>query len=342
MMRKLKKVISAVLVFIMLISLSAFAMADGEQTSFSYRFDARHRLVPILYPDYGRLAEEDMAIPVPGVERTKFADDDYAYNMVPQGLCTAGDYMLVTAYDYNKEHNSVIYVISDGELLSVLVLPDKNHMGGIAFDGEYVWVARSTSKEIGAIRYEDIVAAASTEVAEINYYEKVKCDTTASFITYFDEKIWVGLYDENNSGTLYGYTIDKSGEKMTLKTEHVLSIPKRTQGAAFFTLDGETYLAVSCSYSRYLSSKLTLFTVDFESEKTEKCKTFRLPPMYEEVEYTDGYLYVMSESAATEYAKGVSLNAIAPHDRISVFSAENLVNDNAVKSIFEKITDLLF
>ena len=60
----------------------------------------------------------------------------------PQGLCRADRFWLVTAYDADKETNSVIYVIDkeNDSLVSTLTLPYRYHSGGIAFDGERIWL----------------------------------------------------------------------------------------------------------------------------------------------------------------------------------------------------------
>ena len=104
--------------------------------------------------------------------------------MTPQGICVAGDYVLITAYcsvDYYKEnlitnineesnvarminevhherHNSVMYVVSEKTKrhVTTLVFDDKSHVGGITFDGEYVWVAKGGNRKVEAYRYEDI------------------------------------------------------------------------------------------------------------------------------------------------------------------------------------------
>jgi hypothetical protein len=54
--------------------------------------------------------------------------------------------MLVTAYDVRKKLNSVIYVIdmNSMELVSTLTMPNMFHAGGIAFDGENIWMTGET------------------------------------------------------------------------------------------------------------------------------------------------------------------------------------------------------
>ena len=96
---------------------------------------------------------------MPGLESTDILGESCGY-MVPQGICIAGDYMLVTAYDSgdfyknpkqgaHKINPSVLYVLSNQtpgsrELLTTIVLPDRNHVGGVAFDGKNIWNRKGT------------------------------------------------------------------------------------------------------------------------------------------------------------------------------------------------------
>ncbi len=354
MKKKTSKVISVILLICMLMSLSVTAFATDNATSFSFRFDSKQKAVRLAYPDYRKLYDSEYSTtPVPGVECTKFGENDFANNMIPQGLCVAGDYLLVTAYDFEKEHNSVIYVMSNTdpknrELLSTIVLPDKNHVGGITFDGEYVWVARSTKKEIGAIKLSDIEEAAKHEVYSLGYYKKVKCLTTASFITYYDGKIWVGLYDKENEATLQGFELDK--DKMTLNLKCTATVPKKCQGATFTERNGKTYLITSSSYGRNRSSYIRVYEVaDFtEKVNTSLVNKFTLPPMTEEVEICSDHLLIMTEAPSTEYSVSSINRCISPMDRISAIAIDDLVEDGAddilivkaVKTIIKAIAEL--
>jgi len=61
--------------------------------------------------------------------------------MVPQGICTMGNYVLITAYDSSAQHKSVIYVLDNNNVLkATLVYCNKNHLGGVTYDGTYIWI----------------------------------------------------------------------------------------------------------------------------------------------------------------------------------------------------------
>lgn len=343
MKKKTNKIIAFLLLMCLLMSSPAQALASENSTSFSFRFDSKQKAVRLAYPDYAKIYDAEYSLtPVPGVECTKFGENDFATNMIPQGLCVAGDYLLVTAYDYEKEHNSVIYIMSNDDvknrkLLSTVVLPDKNHVGGITFDGEYVWVARSTKKEIGAIKLSDIDEAAKHEVYSLNYYKKVKCLTTASFVTYYDGKIWVGLYDESNEATLQGYEINKS--EMTAELKCTVSVPKKCQGAAFVERNGKTYLFTSSSYGRNLSSYIRSYEVSFcdGEANVSLVNEFTLPPMMEELEICGDHVLIMTEAPSTEYSVKSLNRCVCPMDRISAASIDSLIEDGATDSFIVRI-----
>ena len=58
----------------------------------------------------------------------------------------AGSYLLVSAYDSKRIDNSVVYVMSRSskKLLTTVVLPNKTHAGGLAYDGRNLWICQST------------------------------------------------------------------------------------------------------------------------------------------------------------------------------------------------------
>lgn len=76
---------------------------------------------------------------------------------------------MITAYDAKEAHNSVVYVLSHaggnrGEYLATLVLPNRNHAGGIAFDGSLIWIAQSSDKTLKGFSYETLQPGLSPPV----------------------------------------------------------------------------------------------------------------------------------------------------------------------------------
>jgi len=178
-----------------------------NRTSTNYRFPDRFQNALARYEDFEKMYHYEYSTAIPGLEYTSIGNS-YSMQMIPQGICIAGQYMLITAYDYEKEKNSVIYVLSNQdesrrELLTTIVLPDKNHVGGIAFDGERIWLAKSATGYCSTILYEDIeIAVLSGQESYFlkDYQENVYCDIRVSFVSYYKERLWVGTYSEGNQG----------------------------------------------------------------------------------------------------------------------------------------------
>lgn len=340
-----KKIKSLLCIILSLVMLSAVAVTAFAETSFSYRFDDKHDKLLADYPDFASIVNEELSsTPVPGVEKTKMGEDLYCYNMVPQGFCFAGEYMLITAYDYEKEFNSVIYVLSNDdvynrELLTVIVTEDMNHVGGIACDGEYVYIARSSDETLGVISLDTIRNATATDVSAVPYLAMAETDCTASSVSYYDGKLWVGTFQETWFSTLRGFTVEvKDGVPVLTETDKIY-VPFKTQGVEFFDVEEKTYLAVSSSYGRNNKANLYVFEITETENGIAKsfCNKFVMPPLTEEIGLYNGYMYLITEGAATEYTSTDCRNTDAPLDRVAAFATEKLIAPNTNASVFDNI-----
>ncbi len=228
--------------------------------------------------------------------------------MCPQAIAFADDYLLQTAYDMTGEENSVIYVIdkSSKKLLTTLVLPSKAHLGGIAYDGKNVWVTRGTI--VSSIPLTDIIAA----IKDGSSYTNIKLNTsselgiTASYLTYYDKKLWVGAYNELEQTNMYSYTIDNKNTTPVLTKADTITMPTRVQGVVF-TSKGELILSRSCQLYKGLRGymrQIDVYKPDFEKAKDgsiplgDLVNTVEMPSMGEGIAISSTYLYVTFESAA--------------------------------------------
>ena len=293
------------------------------------------------YSEFASLYVSQYSAPIPGLEHTDVNGTDCT-TMVPQGICFAKDYMIVSAYDSEGKCNSVLYVLSnsDGKTrthLMTLVLPVKAHIGGVAFDGTYLWV--SNGKNASSIKYTTLVSTVQTAVAgnkksvAVDFYATCATATTASFLTYSDGMIWAGEFKEkgDSSGRMYSYVISSDGKKLTRK--YHMTLPDRIQGACF----KNGYLILSRSDSRNISSsgyisELRIYKYskpdsDGSIAKNSVVKVVDLPPMVVGVVTGSTYLYSLYESAATQYYTGTDGNGICkyPVDRIVAFQLADLL-----------------
>jgi uncharacterized repeat protein (TIGR02543 family) len=340
--RLFKSTISMLLVVVTLVGLAIPAAA--VTTSSSARIYSDFTTSPTYknYKDFAKLYIPKYSIPVPGLAHTDVNGKDCT-TMVPQGICFADDYLILSAYDSEGSCNSVLYVISntDGknrQYLMTIVLPTKAHVGGIAFDGTYLWVANG--KNVSSIKYSTLDSTVTSAVANnkksvsVKFYSTCAAATTASFLTYSDGMLWVGEFKDkgDSSGKMYSYTVSSDGK--SLKKKYYITLPDRIQGACF--KDG--YLILSRSYNRNVSSssyisQLRIYKVSEPDsngniKKNSVIKTIDLPPMVEGIVAGSTYMYMIFESAATKYYKGSDNKGKCkyPVDRIVAFKFEDFID----------------
>ena len=264
------------------------------------------------------------SFPMPGTINTNVGGFT-SYRMCPQAITFAGSYLLMTAYDYSKEENSVIYVMnkSNGKLLTTIVLPDQVHVGGIAYDGTNVWVSHGGN--VAAIRFSTIKSAAKNKLAykNVSYTTLCKVNTTASFITYYKGMLWVGQTKETAKSPTYSYTINNKTGTPTLKAKNKINLPDRIQGIAFLS-DGSLAISRSNLYitsQRYYISQIDYYKPKWSGNKikklNKKVNTCQMPTMNEGIAVSGKYIYSCFESTIFPTASN-------PMDRICAFKTSSL------------------
>ncbi len=344
-------------------------------TSTGFRYEKRFQDTLSHYRSFGSLYQPQYSTAVPGLEATDILGES-CRRMVPQGICTAGDYMLVTAYDSGdfsgkssrgKINPSVMYVLSnqnpqDRRLLTTIVLPDANHVGGVAFDGANVWIAKSTDRKCSVISYERIKEAADSgksSVELLEYDQNVPCGVIASFVTWYDNKLWVGTYTNRISGKgwLRSFQVKKEKRQdaesgrdftqqkkaagtdqiFTLQKQEEIVIPGFANGAAFAQLGGKTYLAVTTSRGRYFDSSVYYYEVSKDSLTGKNVyysyRSDRFPPMAEEMICDGESTYFLFESSAACYSSPAYRRCSYPVDRICAVSTRKLFRRNQGASL---------
>lgn len=263
---------------------------------------------------------------VPGLTNTNVAGFN-AGRMVPQSITFAGNYLLISAYDYSKAQESVIYVMNKKtqKYITTIVLPHKGHVGGITFDGTNLWIAYG--KNLQCLKFSTVQAAVNSKRAftEITRFTTVcPMPDTVSYVSYYKGKIWAGAYNEKVQKYMYGYSIvNKQGVPSLAQTNRIL-MPNRTQGVAF-TSDGKMIVSRSCQTDKgksgFLSQLVTYKpTWNLSSpviKKNKKKKVVKMPPMNEGIAISGSYTYVIFESTAFSACK-------APVDRVAAFKTSKI------------------
>lgn len=238
-------------------------------------------------------------------------------SMVPQGMCDTGSYILISAYDKEKEKNSCIYVInkSTGNLVKTIYLYDsKSHVGGLAYDGKNVWVANGNQSTVSKILLSSITYAKDGAFIQCDKYEVKTAEggnVVASFATYSKEILWVGQYKKKDNTYVYGYDISEANSlNLELTAKYRIEIPEKIQGMVF---DKSSRVILSQSGGRNNDSKIYVYDMPKYTVKEnvycaklyDPIKTVIAPPASENIFIgSDNLLYVLFESAADFYRNG--------------------------------------
>ena len=243
----------------------------------------------------------------------------------PQGICVTEDYVLISLY--SETENSLgrikIFDKESGEYLLSLGFDNKSHMGGIAYDGNNIWVCNSARMSLEKISYDFIKKAVSKHKGQMvdvrNLVEEYSVKNIPSSVTYYDGYLWVVTHSAWTREIMMSYQLDKKENE--LKLIATFGIPAKVQGAAF-TERGEIYLSVS--YGRSNDSYLIGYSSIYEMTRDEDnyIEKIKLPPCSEEIVYENGLFYVLFESAASKYLEGSDGKgkSTAPLDKILIIS----------------------
>lgn len=260
------------------------------------------------FTDFAKVLNYKKTYVTPGIINTN-VNGFASSGMIIQAVTFVDKYMLVTAYDYEGEENSVVYVLkaSNGKYITTILLPNAYHVGGIAYDGYNVWVSAGTS--VSCFTYDDVKAAVASgeDFYSVQYRATCPVLTQASFVSYYKNCLWIGEHKETASTTMYGYKIaGKKKAAVSLKKTYSMKIPSRTQDVLF--LKNGTMIA-SCSNqisnaSKYYVSCLRKYIPEFGKKKKGKIKTGKstgkltMPPMLEGIAKKGNTLYASFESAS--------------------------------------------
>ncbi len=278
------------------------------------------------YKDFRKQVVYGKCFVLPGMRNTNVAGFN-ASRMVPQSITFAGNYLLMSAYDYTKTQESVIYILNKNtrKYITTLVLPHTGHVGGITFDGTNIWI--TYGKKVQSFRYSLITSAAVSGkpyVETFSLLNTCQLSDTVSYLAYYKGKLWAGAYNEKLKKYMYGYTILNKTGVPTLKMTNRMLMPNRTQGVAF-TSGGKMLVSRSCQTKKGRSgflSRLDTYKPTWNLgkksiKKNKRKKSVPLPPMNEGIAISGSYTYIIYESPVFSECE-------APVDRITAFKTKKI------------------
>ena len=244
-------------------------------------------------------------------------------DMCPQGICFMEDYLLISSYSMQSNVLSIvsIYEKETKEYKLSLALDSKSHLGGIACDGENIWICNSSKMTIERISCDfvlDLIEIYPGQIVDVrNMINEYTVNVRPSSICIFDDSLWVVEHSKLTDSRMISYTYEPIKDELILEKNY--RIPSKVQGIAF---DKEGRVLLSTSYGRKNSSYLKIYdSVDNMSRNVKKyTKCIEMPPCSEGIVMQDDKLFVIFESASKKYLEGTDGKgkSIAPLDRILV------------------------
>lgn len=293
-------------VFSNVVSAKTGAIGSTSKTAKSYSSKAKFKKSP-AYKKYAALSKYctySKSFPIPGMKTTNVGGFA-AKKMIPQGICQAGGYYLISAYDYYEQDETVIYImnLSTHSYITTLVLPNKAQANALAYDGTNVWVSKGSN--VAYFPYSVITSAVnsgSSFTTLSDYTGYMKLDVKPQVLAYNDGILWAAANNSSSSSNMYGYKITKSNGMCTLNQKYRMAIPSKVQGITF---DKEGYMYMTRSYRSNSSlsgyvSQIRTYKPNLASPsakggvgKGSIVKKRTLPAMAEGVATYGSYVYVL-------------------------------------------------
>lgn len=226
-------------------------------------------------------------------------------DMVVQGFTKAGSVFAVSAYDKTGEGNSILYLMNqNGSLLKIVDLQFKAHTGGIAYDEghDLLWVTGPEGKVYG-ISWQGVLDDTYHGEILVEFDAQLRNHNdskVASFLTYFEGKLFVGSWVNGAEGRLRRYDLT---DAFNPEFEAEMVIPQRIQGITFKRdgLTGECNMWLSQGYETE-DAHLLKYSYDEQiSAYTEPLESHVIPEGAEQVQMSARGMYILFESAARPY-----------------------------------------
>ncbi len=255
--------------------------------------------ISVNYPNFFRtIIQADMKIPIVG-------------NMVPQGITLMDEYVLISAYDSEEKHNSLVYVLDDyGNIINEVNLGNKSHVGGLAYDknNNLLWIpddngilnayVASDFIDKAKVKYKYRFVNVGKDLKDFMDEEK----KLIAFVTMDDEYIYLGNFSKDSESIVKKYRVINKGDKIKLNYINSFMVPAKTQSITFFSKGLKKYMITSNSYQRRKSSYIKVFEYrDMQTRYNKELASIELPPMLEQIAVSNNSVYSIFESKAKKY-----------------------------------------
>jgi len=245
-------------------------------------------------------------------------EDEY-----PQGLCMTDEFVFISSYSGIQRELGKIKVFDkqSGEHLLSLGMDENSHLGGLTYDGRYIWVCNSSKMSVERISYSFIKEMVRQNKGSMidarNLVDSYRVNNIPSCVTFYDGQLWVATHSIWTNSIMIGYNYNEENNRLNALVS--FWIPPKVQGVTF-TEEGEVYLSIS--YGRKNSSYIKKYDSIYAmtNDVGNYTELIELPPCSEGISYKYNKLYVLFESAGKKYLEGADGKgkSLSPLDKVLV------------------------
>lgn len=272
-------------------------------------------------------------IDIPGMPDTRTDDllNKYIFSesQCPQGICMTDEFVLITSYSVEDDCMGELMVFDreTGAYMITLGMDENSHLGGIAYDGDNVWVCNSYESSIERISYDFIQTMAYQNQGEVvdvrDVVDEYSVQNTPSCITYYGGRLWIATHTLVVNSQMVAYHYDHTKDELVALSEFI--IPSKVQGIAF---DKSGSVFLSTSYGRKESSYLLSYpsVTALSTRPKHPSYTVEMPPGSEEIDVNGNILYVLFESAGEKYLEGTDGKgqSLSPIDKLLMIPVKQI------------------
>ena len=265
--------------------------------------------------------------------------------MDPQGLAITEDYLIISAYSHDHTHNSVLYLLDkkSHKYLKTIVLPGKPHVGGLAYDpkSKKLWLCAKSDSGKAAIAAINLKTIEDYRLRPnklpIPYSQEITLNQIkrASFMTYNDNKLYVGYFSKKHESIIDEYALDDAGmiqktaqnsillrtKKSELQASDFIDIEHGIQGITFYN----EYALLSQSYGAQNSHILVYHKKNNSNVRyldQELLLTIEAPPYLEQITTDNKQLLTLFESGSKRFRSQPDVTKV---DRVIPLNLERLL-----------------
>jgi len=176
------------------------------------------------------------------------------------------------------------------------------HNGGIAFFNKKAYVASGGYIETCSI---PDYTSDTDKYITIERSSIATVSSIASYMTYYNDTVWVGDFVTSGDAYIKGYPLDETGKVINSITPKKYMVLQKTQGVAWTNVAGKDYLMISTSYGDSFSKIYRVSRTELSSTQVPSPDgIFTLPAGGEDLTFDkDKNIISQSESGAKYFQK---------------------------------------